>query len=169
MSDTSDANPLLIDMRPRILFVDDSKVVRSAAVHMLGDDFDLALAEDGQKAWDMIVADNTIKLVFTDLVMPELDGFEVLNLVRASTDERIRKLPIIVLTAADDSSGSKEKAYQMGATDFITKPFDAAKIKAGAEAHLSHLNTLNAARETSETSNQSPLGKTSMPATPNGV
>jgi two-component system cell cycle response regulator len=150
MSDSSSASSPLVDMRTRILFVDDSYLMRSAVLEMLGDDFDLVLAEDGQKAWETIVSDKSIKLIFTDLVMPKLDGFEVLNLVRTATDKRIRELPVIVLTAADDSSEAKEKAYRMGATDFVTKPFGAADLKSRAESHLVRISPTDDTTERSE-------------------
>ena len=136
----TDTRPLPAEMRPRVLFIDDSHLIRSLALKMFGDEIDLVLAEDGQMGWDMIVADESIQLVFTDLVMPRLDGFEVLSLVRTSTSERIRQLPVIIVTGADNTRTAKEKAYQLGATDFIDKPFDATEIKARAQSHVRYLN-----------------------------
>ncbi|HIG43020.1 MAG TPA: diguanylate cyclase [Gammaproteobacteria bacterium] len=68
--------------------------------------------------------------------MPELDGFELLDLVRTASIERIRKMPVIIVTDATGSSDAKDKAYEMGATDFIAKPFDATDINARASSLL---------------------------------
>lgn len=122
----------------RILLIDDSKFIRRAAEKMLGDEFDLLVAEDGEQGWKMIQQDPTIQVVFSDLMMPVMDGFQVLEQVRKSDDERIAALPLIVVTGADNSDQSKEKAYSLGATDFITKPFNGTNLKARAHAHVSH-------------------------------
>ncbi|MGK0441083.1 MAG: diguanylate cyclase (GGDEF)-like protein [Pseudohongiellaceae bacterium] len=127
--------------KPRILFIDDSRLIRAAAMKMFSDNFDLLLAENGQEGWELIQEDETIHVVFTDLVMPELDGFEVLNNVRTSEDDRIRQLPVIVVTGADNSEEAKNKAYELGATDFLTKPFDGPDINARAHAHLRYQET----------------------------
>lgn len=122
----------------RILLIDDSKLIRRAAQKMLGDEFDVLVAEDGEQGWNMIQQDPTIQVVFSDLIMPVMDGFQVLEQVRQSADERIASLPLIVVTGADNSDQSKERAYSLGATDFITKPFNGTNLKARANAHVSH-------------------------------
>ncbi len=115
--------------KPRIMLVDDSRFIRASAVKMFNGEFDLVLAEDGQQAWNMIQQDKSIQVIFTDLVMPKLDGYELLECVRTSQDEEIRNLPVILLTGADNSREAEEKALSMGATDFICKPFKANDIK----------------------------------------
>lgn len=122
----------------RILIIDDSRLIRRAAQKMLGGEFDLLVAEDGEQGWNMIQQDPTIQVVFSDLMMPVMDGFQVLERVRQSSDERIAAMPLIVLTGSDNSDRAKEKAYSLGATDFITKPFNGPNLKARAHAHASH-------------------------------
>ncbi len=124
--------------KPKILVIDDSRLIRSAAVKMFGSDFELELAVDGREGWEKIQRDSSIQVVFSDLAMPELDGFEVLELVRTSKDEGIRNQPVIVITGADNTEEAKEKAFSMGATDFITKPFNATDIKARARTHAQY-------------------------------
>ena len=68
--------------RARLLVVDDSKLMRKAAVKMLGDEYDIVLAEDGQQAWIQLESDPTIQVLFTDLNMPVVDGYELLGRVR---------------------------------------------------------------------------------------
>lgn len=113
----------------RVLVVDDSRLIRVAAGKMFGDEFDVLLAEDGARAWEIIQRDPDIQVVFTDLVMPNLDGFELLELIRTSNSETISNLPVIVATGADNPEVAKQKAIGLGATDFITKPFDASAIR----------------------------------------
>jgi two-component system cell cycle response regulator len=133
MPATEDDNSLT-----RILVIDDSKVIRKASIKMLSELYDVIVAEDGEDGWTKIVNDSNIQVVFTDLKMPNLDGFGLLERVRTNEDEGIRNLPIIVVTGADDEGESKEKAFELGATDFITKPFNTTDIKARAQAHANY-------------------------------
>lgn len=120
----------------RLLLADDSKLMRVSANKVLSNEFDIAFATDGEDAWQQIVDDNgTIRAVFTDLTMPNLDGFGLLDRVRTADDERINTLPVIVITAGDDEE-VREKAYQQGATDFVTKPFDSVDLRARARSHV---------------------------------
>ncbi len=127
-----------MDDKARILLIDDSKLIQAAAAIMLGNEFDFVLGEDGVDGWQKIESDQTIQVVFSDLMMPNMDGYELLEKVRSSQDDRIRQLPVIVVTGADNSDDAKEKAFAMGATDFITKPFNAPNLKARAHAHVGH-------------------------------
>lgn len=118
--------------RIRVLVIDDSRLVRIAATKMFGDEFDVLLAVDGADGWNIIQRDPDIQVVFTDLVMPEMDGFELLKLIRTSNKASINGLPVIVATGADNPEVAKQKAISLGATDFITKPFNSTGIKARA-------------------------------------
>ena len=124
--------------KTRILVVDDSKLMRKSAVKMLGEQFDVVVANDGEEGWEIIQADTSISVVFTDLNMPKLDGYELLSQVRQSNDSGIQNLPVIVVTGAEDESSAKEKAFDNGATDFISKPFNSTEIKARACAHANY-------------------------------
>ncbi|CBL44488.1 Putative response regulator [gamma proteobacterium HdN1] len=124
--------------KARILMVDDSKVMRKSVLKMLGADFDILVAEDGAQGWEIIQQDNSIQVVFTDLNMPRVNGYELLKLVRTSPDDGIRNLPMIVVTGAENDDQAKELALEQGATDFITKPFNSTDLKARAMAHANH-------------------------------
>jgi len=121
-----------------VLIVDDSRVIRRAAVKILQKDFDIIEAEDGEDAWDILLKNPKISVVFSDLGMPKMDGFELLERIRSSADEAIGKMPVIIITGAEESDGTKEKVLELGATDFIVKPFDSISLKTRASAHINY-------------------------------
>lgn len=131
----------------RILLIDDSNVMRRAAVKMLGKDFDVVTAEDGVQGWRMIQDDHLIHVVFTDLNMPKMNGYQLLEQIRTSTDTGIQGLPVIVVTGAENDDKAKEEAYERGATDFITKPFNSTDLKARAHAHANFQRTTKVLQE----------------------
>ncbi len=119
----------------RVLVIDDSRVVRVAATRMFDDQFDIKLGVDGADGLAILERHPDMHVVFTDLAMPEMDGFELLEAIRSHTDERIREIPVIVATGAGNPESAKQKAFSMGATDFVTKPFNATDIKARARSY----------------------------------
>ena len=109
-----------IQRRRQVLVVEDQELNRDILGMILEDDYEVLYAENGVEALDMIQAHlNNLSIVLLDLMMPVMDGFEVLERVRA--DEVMRRIPIIVLTAEKDA---ELRALQLGAADFITKPYD---------------------------------------------
>lgn len=124
--------------KTRVLVADDSKIVRVTANKILAGQFDVVLAQDGEEAWEKICRDNTIQVVFTDLGMPRLDGYGLIQRIRQAEDEGIRNQPVIVITGAAEEEEVRRKVFELGATDFITKPFKATEILARAEAHASY-------------------------------
>ena len=124
--------------RARILLVDDSMLMRKAASKMLGEEFDVVTAVDGDDGWNKIQADSSIQVVFTDLSMPKMDGYALLAAVRGSEDEGTLNLPVIVVTGADNDDAARKKALDQGATDFITKPFSSIDLLARARAHANY-------------------------------
>jgi len=130
MSDTAEA-------RPKILVVDDSKVMRLSAKKILEEEFELLLEPDGVAAWETLKQHADILALFSDVSMPGLDGYQLLDKIRSSDDARLRDLPVIIVTGNEEES-AREDALGHGATDFITKPFDRAQLLARARAHASH-------------------------------
>lgn len=124
--------------RVKVLVCDDSKIVRLSAKKMLAEHFDLLLVEDGEEGWEAIRADNTIQLVFTDLQMPNLDGFGLIERIRNSDDEGIRNMPVIVITGAGDNEAIQQRIIEAGATDLISKPFKPAMLIAHCESHSNY-------------------------------
>ena len=118
----------MASVKPVILIVDDSKVIRLGARKMLSESCEVLLAEDGEQGWQALQKNPSITLVFTDLNMPNMNGMALLENIRSSEDERIAALPVIILSGAEDGSQEKDSAMAAGATDFMFKPFDSAEI-----------------------------------------
>lgn len=109
--------------KQKILIVDDSEINRSILSDILGDEYDIFEAADGVEAIDLIKKYNVeISAVLLDIIMPRKDGFEVLR--EMNRRGWIEQMPVIIISA---ETGSKqvEQAYNLGATDFISRPFDA--------------------------------------------
>ena len=109
--------------KQRILIADDSEMNRSILADMLGDDYDIIEAENGKEAVAVLQKQVAqIDLVLLDIVMPEMDGFGVL---RAMNDFRwIESTPVIMISA-ESAPARVQQAYELGITDFISRPFDA--------------------------------------------
>lgn len=106
----------------RILFVDDSRLMRFAGKRILAEHFTVATAEHGREAWERLQGDAAIQAVVTDLVMPEMDGIELTQRIRTSAEERIRALPVIVVTSVEEQRG-RRRALEAGANELVPKPF----------------------------------------------
>ena len=80
-------------VQSQVLIVDDSRVIRRAALKILQKDFDVIEAEDGQDAWDQLQQNKNISVVFTDLGMPNMDGYELLEKIRSSVCSVMTRWP----------------------------------------------------------------------------
>jgi diguanylate cyclase (GGDEF)-like protein len=111
----------------RVLVVDDSKFVRTTFRSILSTQFAVREEADGEAAWDAVASDPSIVMVFTDLDMPRLNGFGLLQRIRGAGEARIREMPVVVISG-NEEPGTKERARQAGATDFISKSADAPEV-----------------------------------------
>lgn len=126
------------EFRPKVLIVDDSRIVRVAAEKILRHEFTVIQAESGDAGWAEINADPEILTIFCDLSRPGgLGGYDLLERIRSDEREIIAGLPIIVVTG-DSEGHARERALEYGASDFITKPFEPAQLLARARAHANH-------------------------------
>jgi DNA-binding response OmpR family regulator len=89
--------------------------------------FRVSLAYDGQEALDFVNSGEQVDLVLLDLMMPKLSGLDVLRLIREQ--EKFKSLPCIILTAGGDAKHERD-AMELGATEFLTKPFSPKKLYA---------------------------------------
>lgn len=120
----SEKNGKITDkLRQKILIVDDSELNRAILAEVLGEEFDILEAENGQKCMDILEQyERDISLVLLDIVMPVMNGFEVLNAMAAKN--WIEDIPVIMISS-EDSETFVRKAYEMGVVDYINRPFDA--------------------------------------------
>lgn len=116
------------DEKPVILIADDSRVVRVSLKNILKNDCQLIEAEDGQQAWELLLEHPDIRLIFSDLSMPRLDGRGLLRKIRQSEINRIRNLPFIVVTGNEEDADVRQELQDSGATEMVRKPFDPARI-----------------------------------------
>ena len=119
----------------KILAVDDSRLMRKAVTRILKGLNEVVEAEDGEQAWDILQQDDQIRIVCCDLSMPVMDGFGFLQRVRESEDERIRDMPVIIVTGQEDSEENRNRIFEAGASDFVSKPFDSAQLRASIKTH----------------------------------
>jgi len=121
--------------KARILVVDDAQVMRRAAEKMLESDYQVILAADGEAGWDILQNEPAIDLLLTDIMMPRLDGYGLICRVRADSNPRLRNLPIVTMTGAEDDE-TRIRAYACGSTDFLVKPFDRKLLTSRVHAYL---------------------------------
>ena len=83
---------------PRVLIVDDSRMVRASIVKLIKGKFDVREEGDGEAGWQTLMLDPSIQVLISDLSMPKLDGYGLLQRVRASETARIREMPVIMIS-----------------------------------------------------------------------
>jgi putative two-component system response regulator len=114
-------------IKQKILIVDDSEMNRAILSEMLGDEYEIIEAEDGGQAVAILQKHCLdISLVLLDIVMPVMDGYEVLAVMNKK--RWIEDIPVIMISA-ENSSSHIERAYELGVTDFISRPFDASVVR----------------------------------------
>ena len=117
----------------KILIADDSELNREMLSEILGSKYDFVYAENGAEVIDTIHGKNDIDLILLDINMPQMDGFEVLRIM----NERhfIEEFPVIIISASD-SADFVNQAYQLGAVDYIYRPYNAIVVQRRVENTL---------------------------------
>lgn len=134
----------------RVLIVDDSRFVRTTFNRILSAAFTVQEEADGEAGWATLQKDASIGMLFTDLDMPKLDGYGLIARLRSSSDPRLAKLPIIVISG-NENERAKTRALEAGANDFISKTADAPEILARID-NLMKLHTVQENKESLELS-----------------
>ncbi|MFA0964704.1 two-component regulator propeller domain-containing protein [Roseivirga sp. BDSF3-8] len=111
--------------RGKILVAEDNREIRSFIKEYLEGEFDVMEAPDGVKALEL-VKNQKPDLVVTDILMPKMNGFELVNAIK--NDESLNHIPTIMLTAKA-SADSMEEGYELGADYYITKPFNPTHLR----------------------------------------
>ncbi|MDY6954120.1 MAG: PAS domain S-box protein, partial [Thermodesulfobacteriota bacterium] len=133
--------------KQRILVVDDAPENIRVLGETLRFDYKISFATNGRQAIDMARSDNPPDLILLDIMMPEMDGYEVLRRLKA--DESTRDIPVIFVTAKSEEE-SETEGLQLGAVDYVTKPFSPARVLARVRAHLEQKLAKEALRENEE-------------------
>lgn len=123
------------DNKSSVLIVDDSRVVRVSVSRVLGAEYEVHQAEDGEAG---LAAAQRLHpdIVISDINMPKLDGYGLICRLRGT--DRLSDVPIIVITSAEEDI-VRERAYACGANAFILKPFDASQLIDSVRTHLNDL------------------------------
>ena len=113
----------LLQNKSQILLVDDSAMSRMILKEILRGDYSILEAENGQECLEKMQAETgNIALVLLDINMPVMDGFEVLKAM--NVNHTIEDIPVIMISS-DDSDAAIRRSYELGASDYVTRPFDA--------------------------------------------
>ncbi len=122
--DNDEAETLLdrYEIKPQILIVDDAEINREILAEILGSDFRILTAGNGEECIEMLQQyGRNIALILLDIVMPVMDGFEVLSYM--NKNNLIENIPVIMISSASDKEYMR-RAYGMGISDYISRPFD---------------------------------------------
>jgi class 3 adenylate cyclase len=119
--------------RPCLLIVDDTPANIDVLVGLLKPSFDLKIATNGAKALEICDSDQLIDLILLDVMMPGIDGFEVCQKLKASRTRN--QVPVIFLTARTETADIV-RGFEMGAVDYVAKPFNSHELMARVNTHL---------------------------------
>jgi putative two-component system response regulator len=115
-----------------ILIVDDTETNIDILVDILGEEYDVAVAMDGESALET-VEEEPPDLILLDIMMPDIDGFEVCKRLKGNPETA--NIPVVFLSALTETE-EKRKGIALGAIDFITKPFEVSEIQTKVKKHL---------------------------------
>lgn len=137
---------------PKILIVDDSRMVRASLIKQIRHRFQIREESDGESGWEALLVDPSIRIVLTDLGMPMLDGFGLLERIRSSKVQRIQELPVVIISGDEDDE-ARQRALDLGANDFVSKGAGCAEMT----ARLESLLDLTETRRSLALSGQNPI------------
>jgi two-component system sensor histidine kinase/response regulator len=120
-------------IKPTLLVVDDVPDNLDVMVELLGNDYQVKVASSGERALKILAQGKIPDLILLDVMMPEMDGFEVCRQIKA--DPKTNDVPVIFLTAMSDTT-DVTKGFAVGAVDFVTKPADPPILRARIDTHL---------------------------------
>jgi putative two-component system response regulator len=121
-----------MDKQKTIMIVDDTEINIIILVEALKEDYDLIVAINGVEAIE-ILEKETPDLILLDIMMPEMDGYDVLKSLK--DNQKLKHVPVILLSAITDSD-SKSMGFSLGAVDYVTKPFEIVEVKARVKTQL---------------------------------
>lgn len=140
---------------PRVLIIDDSRMVRATIIKRIREHYDFREEVDGEAGWQALVLDHSIQLVISDLSMPVLDGYGLLTRIRSSRLARIREMPVLMISG-EEGEEALERAKLLGVSDFISKSIGAAELLARIESLVKLSQARNQLKENREQQVQDP-------------
>jgi diguanylate cyclase (GGDEF)-like protein len=121
------------EVRPTILIVDDNPLNLTLLDAVLSPEYGVRLATGGAQALGIVESDDPPDLILLDVMMPELDGFEVCRRLKANP--KTRRCPVIFVTSLDEEA-DEELGINLGAVDYIARPFSIPVVRARVRTHL---------------------------------
>jgi diguanylate cyclase (GGDEF)-like protein len=131
----------------KVLIVDDEKANIIALTHILSPEYTVYAAKNGKDAVE-VAKEHLPDVILLDIVMPEMDGYEVLSILK--NEEETREIPVIFVTGLSGSE-DEEKGLRLGAADYISKPFRPAVVRLRVLNQIQMLNQINMIRHLSMT------------------
>ena len=119
--------------RPSVMVVDDAKTNIKVLANALKHDYKVQVADSGERALAVLAQQSLPDLILLDIMMPNMDGYEVCRLIK--NDPKTQAIPVIFVTALD-SEMDEAKGFEVGAVDFITKPFKVPVVQARVKNHI---------------------------------
>lgn len=119
--------------KPTVLIVDDMTTNLLILSDLLKDEYQIKIAKNGQKALDIAHSSDEVDIILLDIMMPDIDGYEVCRQLKSNP--KTKNIPIIFVTAKDNDA-DEEYGLNLGAIDYITKPFNKAIVKLRIKNHL---------------------------------
>lgn len=121
--------------KPQVLVVDDTPEIIEALIKLLKDEYRVKIALNGEKALDIASSSSSLDLILLDIMMPGMDGYEVCRTLKA--DQNTKEIPVLFLTAKAEIKDIV-KGFELGAVDYITKPFNRKELLSRVRTHLEH-------------------------------
>ena len=131
--------PNQLNDKPRVMIVDDAAENLRILMELLKNDYTLIPLKNGNIALEKLAQDPLPDLILLDIVMPGIDGYKVCS--RLKSNPRTKEIPVIFITAVSEAMDDA-KAFELGAVDYVTKPFNPLTLKARVNTHIKLNNTL---------------------------
>lgn len=125
--------------KPIVMLVDDATENLRVLMELLQDNYKLIPLKSGKAALAKLAQDPLPDLILLDIVMPEMDGYELCTQLKA--DPRTEEIPVIFITAVSEAMDDA-KAFELGAVDYVPKPFNPLTVKARVNTHIKLYRTL---------------------------
>lgn len=127
-------------LKHTLLIVDDAEINLAILTEIFEGKYNILTASNGEQALEVMRSHSDIDVVLLDLVMPEMSGYQVLDIMRE--DEMLKFLPVIVITAHDDTE-TEYKVFELGAVDFISRPFKSGSVEKRVDSVIHQLELEN--------------------------